>query len=73
MYPFRCLRITVLSGAFFVSLATGCAEQRQSTRHLTESWPSPAPQAQAVPPQNEETTTRNQEAAQPTDKTVARE
>jgi hypothetical protein len=73
MRPFRCLMITLISSTLLTSLATGCAEKRQSTRHLTESWPSPAPQAQAAAQPTDDTTAHGQDAAQRTEDATARE
>ena len=73
MRPFRWLVITLISGTLLMSLTTGCAEKRQSTRYLTESWPPPAPQAPASAQQTDETTASGQDAAQRTEDTTARE
>lgn len=69
MHPSRCLMITLLSGTLLTTLTTGCAEKRQSTRYLTESWPTTTPQAQATTQQSGETTVQGQEAAQRMDDT----
>jgi hypothetical protein len=73
MNPFRCLTITLISGALLMSLATGCAEKRQSTRYLTESWSAPTAQKQAAAQQPDETAASSQEAAQHAEDTTARE
>jgi hypothetical protein len=73
MRPFRWLMITWISSTLLMSLTTGCAEKRQSTRYLTESWPPPAPQAQASAQQTDETTASSQDAAQRTEDPAARE
>jgi hypothetical protein len=67
MQPLRCLVSTLVGGTVLILTATGCAEKRQSTRYLSEPWPSATTQAEAAATQTEEeklrvedTTTRTQ-------------
>jgi hypothetical protein len=72
MVTARSLGMTLVAGALFLTVTTGCSPKRQPAPQLTDTWTPAAERAEAAAKRAEEAAARVETAAKRTEDAAAR-